>query len=158
MKRIICVLLAVMMIVSLTACGYEKPESLDASEVKFVSVSESLFSSYLYLIEDEEAVAELTKLYNSVRYKPLADGEELPSLLLGKLYMLSFYDKEPVDGVMPEAVAWIAISPDGYVMPYNSENSFDDAYKLTSVFDEERLKQILKEYDVGGGEEMIADK
>ena len=86
-KRAFAVLIAAALIaVSLAACGGRSSgqslEKLDKDEIKLVTGLDSIHSSYMYMIEDEEGVAELVDLYNNVRYEPVPEGEEAPQLLL----------------------------------------------------------------------------
>ena len=151
MKRLLAVLLMVLVTVSLASCGGEMcPEPLDPAEVGHVKVSDAIYSNYLYVIEDESAVRELTELYNDLRYKP-ADDVSFVDLLDGTLYMIAY---QPVNsGTEEPPLASVWISPRGYVhfTDYEGEDDPDAGmivYRLTSDFDEERLKALLKEYNI----------
>ena len=170
MKQIIAVLLAVVLLAGLlTACGKNsnsdsaaanaaaestqsaenalRLDPIDKAAVKTVAVLDSLYSSYIHNITDEDAVAELVELYNGLTYEPLSDGEEAPDVLTGTLYMLTYY-REPLDGaIFGDPVAAVNISPQGYIMPDDGVNMFENVYRLTSSFDEERLREILTQYD-----------
>lgn len=143
MKRSIYLALTfILLAVSLTACGEEQPQQVSVVDVKAVDVSTAVYSSYLYVITDESAVTELVDLYNGIRYQPLAEGEDPGILSDDPLYSLRFsasYD----NGVMGETVAGCSISPKGFVM-------FRDGvtYRLTSDFDEERLKTLIGKYNI----------
>ena len=160
MKRIVTLILVIVLAaVSLASCGgktaeVERPK-LDKNEIKLVTAMDAIFSSYLYVISDKEAIGELVELYNSVEYAPVPEGEEVPDLYMDKLYMLYFHDEEPVDGAIGDAVAELWISPKGYIIVDESrysDNDADDAdslktYKLTSDFDEDSLAKLLKDFD-----------
>ena len=154
MKRIIAVLLAVVLLAALlTACGGNDglhPEPLDADEVGIVTASDAIYSDYLYVIEDDVAVAELVELYNGLRYEP-TDKVSFSDLLGGTLFQISYQTGVLKSSEYP-ILASVWISPDGYVYFSDVEGEEDSdaelpVYRLTSSFDEERLREILKKYD-----------
>ena len=144
MKRFLLSLLCLLTAVfSLSSCGDKgkKVEPVNADEITQVTALDSPYSSYLYVIEDKEAIAELCAIYNSLTYRGLNDGEEAPDDLLvnGKLYDLHFYDAEN-----EPAVAFCYISPRGYLLL----DDLDHPWLLTSPFDEDRLMKLLTEYHI----------
>ena len=148
MKRVICLLLAVILVASaLVSCGKgETDAAIDGSAVKLVTATDSLFSSYLYVIEDAGAVAELVELYNGVSYEPEPADDSLKSeLMMDTLYMLSYHAEAISDGEISDSAASLWISPKGYVL-IDADDTME-AHKLTSTFDPERLAELLKEYD-----------
>lgn len=150
MKRIVSVLLSVMLLaVGLAACGSEgqHPDPIDKAAVRTVTISDSVFSSYLYQIADEEAVADLVKLYNELTLEPLADGEEKPEILTDTLYSITYYRESVEGGVFDKPVASVSLSPKGYAIMESSDGLTSSYYRLTRSFDEARLKEILQTYD-----------
>ena len=150
MKRLLAVLLMVLVTVSLASCGGEMcPEPLDAADVGCITVSDAVYSNYLYVIDDTQAIAELTELYNDLRY--VQTDEENSLVLDSTLYMIAY---QPVNsGIEEPPLASVWISPRGYVhfTDYEGEDDPDAGmivYRLTSDFDEERLKALLQEYNV----------
>lgn len=154
MKKLFAVLAAVLLAgMVLASCGGGETEPaqeslapLERGSVTCVTASDAVYSSYLYVIDDEKALDELVGLYNSVTCAPLAEGEQAPDLLTGTLYMLDFYDAV-TDGNYGDPIARLYLSPQGYVMLDDGENILENVRRLTSAFDEERLKALLTEYD-----------
>ena len=144
MKRSVFLFITVLTALALSCCGH-KNDTLKPSEIGSVVASDALYSSYLYQVSDPDAVAELAAIYNSVTYEPLKKGEEMPDdLLTDKLYMLTYY--RVGSGTDDDIAASLWISPRGYVFPDVGENRFENACRLTSSFDEQRLRMILTEY------------
>lgn len=137
MKKWICSILAVCLVLILTSCGGATPEPLDADEVTAATVSTALYSSYLYVIEDRGAIRQLTELYNSLRYEALPDGEA-PDILTDTLYTISFERADTDDTVS------FSISPRGYL---KFSDDYEKTYRLLSRFDEEAFRQLIEEYD-----------
>ena len=157
MKRVICIVLAVLMAAALCSCGQQNEgrlSQLDKGKVKMVSGMDSLYSSYFYIIEDEGAVAELTDLYNSVRFEPVPE-EEQPKDILMDTIPLQYHYEPANNGIISDAVASLWISPRGYVLLENGDDMI--AYKLTSSFDADRVKAILDEYGRGGDDKLPDD-
>lgn len=141
MKRLLLILLCSLTVFSLSSCGekVKKVEPVNADEITQVTALDSPYSSYLYVIEDKEAIAELCAIYNSLTYRELNDREEAPDDLLvnGKLYDLRFYDAEN-----EHTAASCCLSPRGYLLL----DGLDHPYVLTCPFDEDRLMKLLTEY------------
>ena len=150
MKRIICILAAVLLVaLTLASCGEAggRLDPLDAGRITLVTASESIFSSYMYLIEDEGAISELVGLYNDLTYDTQPDAEIVAELMADTLYMISYHEETAVDGVIPVSIATLWISPKGYLLLEDEGDSTLKAYKLTSSFDEERVLDLLTKYD-----------
>lgn len=151
MKRVLCIIFALLIAsLALASCdnGGVRFDPLDSGKVKLVTASDAIYSSYMYMIEDEGALAELTELYNSMSYDAKPDGAAASAdLLADKLYFLSYHYEEAVDGVIPAAAATLWLSPKGYVLIEDEENSTMQAHKLTSSFDAEHLEDLLAKYD-----------
>ena len=151
MKRLLIVCLCVCIILSAASCAQEaRPDPLDAADVASVTATDSVTSSFLYVIKDEQAIAELVGLYNDLRYTPC--GASLSDMLSddlggGALYMIT-YQSRSSDSDTPPACVWL--SPRGYVYfsGYEAQEGDDlPVYRLTSAFDEERLKALLEQYN-----------
>ena len=150
MKRIITIILAALLIAAVFAgCGEEAqktelhPARIDPGKITFINASDAIFSSYLYVIEDETAIWELVDLYNDLTFEELAEGEEAPDLLSGTLYSLTFYEGNGDED--PENYASVAISPQGYLLfPLQD---YGHAYRLLSDFDEAHVKKLLEDYN-----------
>lgn len=152
MKRLIAVLLLLILMTSFASCAEEmRPEPLNAAGVRYVTASTAIYSNYLYVIEDTDAIAELVALYNGLRYVP-TDEVSFADLLGGTLYRISYERDDPGNAERPTlACAWI--SPEGYVYftDYDHEDDPDavmPVYRLTSDFDEAWLKEILETNDI----------
>lgn len=141
MKKVFSFLLVLVVSCTLVSCtGKEnRPAALSADEVAQVTASTAIYSSYLYVIEDRAAVAELTELYNGLTYRELRPGEEAPDGLLSEMYILEYYDAKG------EVITDCFISPEGYV---RFRDSFETVYVLTSDFDEENLMNILEKNNI----------
>lgn len=131
------------LVTCLTACGGRGKQlaPIDADDVAVVTATDALYSSYLYVIEDKDAIAELASVYNSIRYEPLSEEED-PEIFMDTLYYLNFaksYDRSTIG----ESIAGVGISPKGYVFLTDGQT-----YQLTFSFDEARLKALLEEYDI----------
>ncbi len=142
MKRALSIVLIVLLFaIALSACGglNRKLPQLDPAQVTEVTATDSPYSSYLYVIDDQGAIAQLCAFYNAMTYRELSPGEEKPeNLLVGKLYSLHFHDAES-----EHTLASCYISPDGYLLA----DDFEHPYRLTSAFDEEQLRALLEKYN-----------
>lgn len=138
-RTVSAVFAALFLMLALSACGADRSVApIDASEITEVTATDALYSSYLYVIEDQEAIAALCELYNSLTYRELADGEEAPDLMAGTLYTLCFHDTKK-----EQTMAVCDISPAGYLLLGDVEHP----YRLTSNFDEAYLVQLLETYN-----------
>lgn len=138
MKRIAALALAVILLaLSLTACSEKRPEPLSADDVSKVTATTSVYSSYMYVIEDRDAIGELVDMYNSLTYTELPLDEMKPSDLLSDttLYCITY----EVGGSYQN----IDLSPKGYLML----GDFEHVCKLGSGFDENKLTDILETYN-----------
>lgn len=141
MKRTLSIVLIMLLFtITLSACdGNRKLSPFDPSQVTEVTATDSPTSSYLYVINDRKAIAQLCEFYNSLTYRELKDGEEKPdNLLLGKLYSLHFNNAES-----EHTLASCYVSPDGYLLA----DDYKHPYKLTSSFNEEQLRALLEKYN-----------
>lgn len=140
-KTILLTVISLLLVLAVfTGCSDRK--TIDAKDVKLVTAVPSVYSSYMYVIEDTGAIKELVDFYNGLKYEPLADGEEAPDLYDGALYAIYFVN-DVENGSIHGYAADFWLSPKGYVCIE------DKTYKLTSDFDEEWLKNLLTTYDVG---------
>lgn len=151
MKRLSALLLAVILTACLlAACSFEqRPEALRARDVACVTASTAVFSSYLYVVEDDQAIAELVDLYNTLTYVP-TDDVAFSDLLGDTLYMITYQRRSIYSSTADSPLASVWISPQGYVhfTDYEAEEDPDadlPVYRLTNDFDEERLKALLEE-------------
>ena len=150
MKRIICILAAVLLVaLTLASCGEAggRLDPLDAGRIKLVTASESVYTSYIHMIEDEGAIAELVGLYNGLTYDTQPDADMAAELLTDTLYMISYHEEQDVNNVIPISVATLWISPKGYLLLEDEGDSTLKAYKLTSSFDEERVLDLITNCD-----------
>ena len=141
LKRVVsAVFTALFLISALSACGSERSVTpIDASNITEVTVTDAIYSSYAYDIEDWEAIVELCDLYNSLTYRELRDGEEAPDLMTGTLYTLCFHDTEK-----EQTMAVCDISPAGYLLL----EDYEHPYRLTSDFDEAHFVHLLETYNI----------
>ena len=150
MKRLLAFLLLLFIMLSLASCtGELRPEPIDAADVGHITATTAIYSNYMYVVEDDEAIAELVGLYNDLRYVP-TDEVSFADLLGDTLYSITYQSRSP-DSERP--LANVLISPRGYVhfTDYEAEDDPDaelPVYRLTNAFDEERLNEILNTYDV----------
>ena len=141
MKKCISLIAAVIIVMlMLTACGEPKtlsPEQISAEDITQVEATDALYSSYLYIVEDADAIAELVDMYNALTYTDDCDKQPM-DILGGVLYSLTFSGGA-------DAVYNCYICPDGYLMI--GDDAFEKVYTLTGGFDEDKLRSILGEYN-----------
>ena len=151
MKRLCLFLIMLLVVLSCVSCTQElRPEPLDAAEVKNITASTAIYSNYLYVITDEEGIAELVELYNGLRYVP-TDEVRYIDLLGDTFYRITYYSHTAPNSAEP-TLTGVSLSPKGYVYftDYTQKDDPDaemPVYRLTSTFDEEYLKSLLKKYD-----------
>jgi hypothetical protein len=122
--------------------------NLNPDEVKQITASESMYSSYLYVIEDKEGIDAIVELCNSLRFVP-TDELSFSDLLGDTLYSLIF-SRDASSTEAEGTLAGIHISSQGYVYYMDYAQMYEEdlpVCRLMSQFDEERLKSLLKEYD-----------
>ncbi len=142
MKKWICILLVIAVaVVTLTACGQkaEQMDRVDVGNVKHITISVDGDEQPEKDIVKRAGITELVDLYNSARFYE-TDAVEIKDIeKLDTLYFFRFYDFD--ENLVGECV----ISPDGYLyLPDDKET----LYELKDGFDEEAVKEIIKQYDI----------
>lgn len=121
---------------------------LNADEITQITATDSMYSSYLYVIEDKDGIEALIELCNGLRYVP-TDKVSFFDLMGDTLYTLTFFRNSSTKD-SESRFAGVHISPQGYLYYMDFENMYNadlSVYHITSGFDEERLKSLLKSYD-----------
>lgn len=142
MKKWICILLVIAVaVITLTACGQktQQMDRVDVGNVKHITISVDGDEQPEKDIIKRAGITELVDLYNSARFYE-TDAVEIKDVeKLDTLYFFCFYDFD--ENLVGECV----ISPDGYLyLPDDKET----LYELKDGFDEEAVKEIIKQYDI----------
>ncbi|MBQ7219035.1 MAG: hypothetical protein IJS27_05960 [Ruminococcus sp.] len=138
-RKIICVILAaILAAVALTACGEKVMEldRIDTGSVKHIGLDDTADEKNAFDIVKRSGIVELVDIYDTAAF---TETDEVKAEELTALYRFTFYDFDE------KVIGACSISPKGYLF---KGDDLTKPYKLTTPFDEEKVKEIISLYDV----------